>query len=89
MVLWGGIIFLALRFLARDVFRYFGFDEATFGRFWTHRICCLGRLDLAVVCCRGSAAVETDRPAADLMLIATDRIQRSNKIWRQEMGCIL
>jgi uncharacterized membrane protein len=37
LVIWSGIMLLALRFLARDAFKYFGFDEATFGRFWTHR----------------------------------------------------
>ena len=38
LVFWSGIMLLALRFLARDAFKYFGLDEATFGRFWAHRL---------------------------------------------------
>jgi uncharacterized membrane protein len=37
LVLWSAIILLALRFLARDAFKYFRFDETIFARFWAHR----------------------------------------------------
>jgi hypothetical protein len=35
---WGMLFLLALRFIERDVIRYFAFDETIFGRFWPRRM---------------------------------------------------